>query len=566
MLLILLSWIYILFTTINLGFGLDKMISLKNKNFAVTSILGLFIATIFGSIWAIFGRINIEFHLVLLLINGFLFLKFKKPILEVYYNFITQFKQLSIGLQLYLYLTTFLIIAQCSAVPYVIDNESYYVQTIKWINEYGFIKGLANLHIFFGQTSGWHITQAVFNFSFLYKNFNDLSGFCLLLGNIFAIFKLNSYFDNQNKSYLIVGLLPLSNVLLFQFISAPSPDLPVYVISFIVFFYFLENFKNAAFEKFNSIVILSLFILYIKPTAIALLVLPFIFLLQNFKILKQKLFTSFTFALLIFGLFVTKNIIISGYPFYPTQFLSFRMYGFGVPKELISFFFDETKLYGFFLTKAEFHSLSYFQILLKWLTINKINALFNVVSVILVIVCPFFIYKFYPKKSFWYLYGIMVFQLFILLITSPQFRFFIHFILFFGFFIMACIVKNKQFITILLFGSTFLVMVLLFLPIKYSMLTHNKLIMENSRFTTNEIILPYQNSKLKTNFYKMKIGNLEYNSPDENSYFWTNGDGKLPCVNAQQIDYFKTNFHYIPQLRTNNIKDGFYSKKLSPNE
>ena len=85
MLLILLSWIYILFSTINLGFGLDKMISLKNKNFVVTSILGLFIATIFGSIWAIFGRINIEFHLVLLLINGFLFFKFKKPILEVYY-------------------------------------------------------------------------------------------------------------------------------------------------------------------------------------------------------------------------------------------------------------------------------------------------------------------------------------------------------------------------------------------------------------------------------------------------------------------------------------------------
>jgi hypothetical protein len=131
---------------------------------------------------------------------------------------------------------------------------------------------------------------------------------------------------------------------------------------------------------------------------------------------------------------------------------------------------------------------------------------------------------------------------------------------------MACIVKNKRFITILLFGSTILVMVLLFLPIKYSMLTHNKLIMDNSRFTANEIIFPYQNSKLKTNFYTQKIGNLEYNTPDKNSYFWTNGDGKLPCVNVQQIDYFKTNFHYIPQLRTNNIKDGFYSKKLSPNE
>ena len=566
MLLIILSWIYILFTTINLGFGLDKIIGLHNKNFAISALLGLFSATILGSIWAIFGRLNIEFHLMLLVLNGYLFLKFKSEILDIYSLFIQQFKQLSLSLQWYLYLITILIIAQCAAVPYVIDNESYYIQTIKWMNEYGFVKGLANLHIFFGQTSGWHIAQSIFSFSFFYKNFNDLSGFCLLIGTFFSIFKLNSYFENENKSFLIVGLLPLSSVLLFQFISAPSPDLPVYVLSFIVFFYFLESFKKATPEKFNIIVILSLFILYIKPTAIVLLVLPLLFLIQNFKTLKPKLFPSFTLAFLILALFMTKNLIITGYPFYPTQFLSFRMYNFAVPKELVSFYFDETKLYGFFLTKAEFHSLTYFQILVKWLTINKINSIFNIISVLLVIVSPFFIYKFYPKKAFWYLYGIMVFQLFILLITSPQFRFFIHFILFFGFFIMACLVKNKRIVTLLLFGSSSIVILLLFFPIRFSMLTHNKLIMDNSRFTAYEIVFPHQNSKLKTNFYKMKIGNLEYYSPDENSYFWTNGDGTLPCVNAQQIEYFKTYFHYVPQLRTHTIKDGFYSKKLDPNE
>ncbi|MEC4003859.1 hypothetical protein OX283_004260 [Flavobacterium sp. SUN052] len=566
MLLITLSWLYIIFTTINLGFGLDKIIDLKNKNFVITSILGLFSVTVLGSFWAIFGRINIEFHLVLLVVNIIIVLKFKQQILAIYKSFFNQFKQLSAGLQLYLYLISILIIAQCAAIPFIIDNESYYIQTIKWINEYGFVKGLANLHIFFGQTSGWHITQSVFSFSFLYKNFNDLSGFCLLLGNIFTVFKLNTYFENENKSYLIVGLLPLSNVLLFQFISAPSPDLPVYVFSFIIFFYFIEHFKKAPFEKFNIIVILSLFVLYIKPTAIALLVLPLLFLVQNFKILKPKLFPSFVFGLLILALFVTKNLIITGYPFYPTQLFSYRMYDFGVPEKLVSFYFDETKLYGFFLTKAEFHSMSYFQIFIKWLTINKLNSLFNVISVLLVVISPYFIYKFYNKKAFWYLYFIMVFQLGVLLITSPQFRFFIHFILFFGFFVMACLIKNKRFITLLLFGSSFLVMVLLFFPIKFSLLTKNKLIIDNSRFTANEVIFPYQNSKLKTTFYKMKIGNLNYNSPDENAYFWTNGDGKLPCVNSQQLDYFKKYFHYVPQMKSENLKDGFYSKKISSND
>ena len=566
MLLIILSWLYVLFTTINLGFGLDKIVVLKNNNFVITSILGLFTATIIGSIWAIFGRINIEFHCFLFAINLFIFFKFKADILQIYNSFFQKFKRISVSLQLYLLLISLLIVAQCAAIPYIIDNESYYIQTIKWINEYGFVKGLANLHIFFGQTSGWHIAQSVFSFSFLYKNFNDLSGFCLLLGNIFAVFKLNSFFKNENKSYLIVGLLPLSNALLFQFISTPSPDLPVYIFSFVVIFYFLENFIKASINKFNIIVILSLFILYIKPTAIALLILPLILLFQNFKILKTKLFPSFTFGLLILGLFITKNLIITGYPFYPTQIFSFRIYNFGVPKELVSFYFDETKLYGFFLSKSNFHSMSYLQIFIKWLTINKINSLFNSVSILLAVVSPYLIYKFYNRKSFWYLYGIMLFQLFILLITSPQFRFFIHFILFFGFFVMTCLIKKKRFITILLYVSVTLVLLMLFLPIKFSMLTQNKLIIDNSQFTLNEIIFPHSNSKLKTNFYKMKIGNLNYNSPDENAYFWTNGDGNLPCVNSQQLDYFKKYFHYVPQMRTDNLKDGFYSKKILNND
>jgi len=50
MALIVISWIYILFTTINLGFVTNKIIGLKNQNFVITSILGLFSVTGLASI------------------------------------------------------------------------------------------------------------------------------------------------------------------------------------------------------------------------------------------------------------------------------------------------------------------------------------------------------------------------------------------------------------------------------------------------------------------------------------------------------------------------------------
>ena len=83
MILIFISWIYISFTTINLGVGFDKLMKLKNNNLVIISILGLFSATILASIWSIFGRINIEFHAFLLFLNIMLMLKFKNQIIEV---------------------------------------------------------------------------------------------------------------------------------------------------------------------------------------------------------------------------------------------------------------------------------------------------------------------------------------------------------------------------------------------------------------------------------------------------------------------------------------------------
>jgi hypothetical protein len=566
MLLLILSWIYILITTVHLGYGTARFLKLNATNFVVTSILGLFSATMLGSIWAIFGRINIEFHFFLLAINLLLFWFYKKEICAIYYSFTTELKALNNSLRWYLLGITVLIIAQCAAKPFIIDNESYYIQTIKWINEYGLVKGLANLHIFFGQTSGWHLTQSIFNFSFLYSNFNDLSGYCLLLGSVFAIFRLDSYFEKSEKIDLIIGLLPIANVLLFQFISAPSPDLPVYIFSFILFYYFITDFKAPSSSSFTIQVLLTLFILFIKPTAVALLLIPFLFLIANFKLLKNKLVPSILISLLVFALFIIKNTIITGYPLFPTQLISVNSFDFKVPNELIAFYFDETKLYGFYSSQNEFHAMSWFQLFIKWLTINKINALFNVTSILLVLFSSLFIYKFQNKRSYWLLYLVMVLQFGLLLFTSPQFRFFIHFLLFFGFLLLSSFINSKRSVLFFLFGSGLLVLIMVLVPLNLSVFTTNKLLSENSTFKLNEIIFPHTNTKKQNQFYKAKIGNLEFNSPLDNSFFWGTGDGAVPCVNTQQLEYFKNQFHYIPQLRTTHLKEGFYSKKILQNE
>ncbi|WP_281631966.1 LIC_10190 family membrane protein [Flavobacterium luteolum] len=565
MILIAISWIYILFTTINLGFGLDKILNLNTKNFVITSILGLFSATILASIWAIFGRINIEFHIVLLLLNVFLLLKFYNQIINVYKSFLLELQQLQKSLQIILTVISVLIILQCSSIPFVIDNESYYIQTIKWLNEYGFVKGLVNLHLFYGQTSGWHITQSVFSFSFLYKNFNDLSGFCLLLGNVFSIQKLNEYNKNDNKNYLLVGLLPLFNIFFFQFISAPSPDIPVYVFSFILFFYFLENFKNTNSETFNLILILVLFLLYIKNTTLTFAVIPIILLGYHFSSLSKKLLKPAMLTILIAALFIIKNMIICGSPIFPSKINSFTA-DYAIPNVIQDFYYDQVKYYGFFVSAAQYNKMTLAELFLHWLSMPKLHGLFNKISVFLILIVPFFIYKYQNKKALWILYFVMVLQLLLLGLTSPQYRFFMNFILFFSLFCFTCIFYGKNTIKYFLIASLFPTCIVLFFSVNLNGFSSHKFMLKISNFSIKNIFFPYQNSKSNTTFESIQLGNLKYNSPVKNNFFWANGNGGLPCVDKQQLDYFEKYYHIIPQMRTNNLKDGFYAKDLTKNE
>ena len=566
MILIAISWFYIFFTTINLGVGFNKIIKTNSFNTIVISFLGLFSTTILASFWALFGRINIEFYLFFVVLNLLIYLKFKDDVKKQYSVFFTQLKELSTPFKISLLLIVVLILAQCSAAPFIIDNESYYVQTIKWINEYGFVKGLANLHIFLGQTSGWHVTQSAFNFSFLYKNFNDLSGFCLLLGNIYSIIKLDSYFKNNTKNNLIVGLFPIANVFFFQFISAPSPDIAIYVLSFILFYTFLETYKNTTIYSFNLITVLVLFILYIKFTSIGFLLFPILILGFNFKKIFPKLLPISLIGFFILFLFIAKNSIISGYPFFPSTSITFTNIDFNVPTKIVLYFYELTQLYAFDLTKSQFHAMSFFEIALKWLFLSKLKGVLNSLTLLVLIGSPYFIYKYFNKKEYWILYAVVFTQLLILMFSSPQFRFFIHFTLFFSFLIVSCFLEKRQFIISGLFVSILATIGILFLNLNYSALTKNKLISKNSPFSIENIIFPHSNSKSKGTYKTIKKGNLIYNSPLENSFFWAAGNGELPCINEVQIQYFEKKFGMFPQMRTHDLKDGFISKQTSKNE
>ncbi|WP_396194271.1 LIC_10190 family membrane protein [Flavobacterium sp.] len=564
MVLILLSWLYILITASCLGISFSKLLGIQSQNIVVTNLLGLFAVTLLASVWAILGPINLVFSLFLLAITIVSWYFVKTDWLSMWKNIYANFSAFTPIRKTFFTLSSLLILAQSATEPFIVDNETYYIQTIKWLNEYGFVPGLANLHLFLGQTSGWHITQSVYSFSFVYENFNDLNGFLLVLINFWSFEKLHSFFSANNRLDLVWGLLPLTYLFLFQFINAPSPDLAVYVLAFLAFSIYTTDL-NAS-EKMKLLSVLLLFAAYIKITAVVLLILPIILWIRHFRQINYPLIPIRLLAGLVLFLLVIKNSILTGYPLYPLTILPYSNVDYIVPKDLVSYFFSNDMMHSFYLPFGTYNKASFVEIAKHYFWLNKFGGFIGGTTVLLVLITPFIIKKYYPKQGLIDIYWVFVALLILLILSSPQYRFYVYFTLFFGLLVFALLLSKEKIILTLLGLSCLCCAVLVLVPMSFSRLTNNPLLTQNSILEWNTIVFPKPISKNNIAYSHETKGNLQYNAPQKTEIFWITGNGTLPTVSKEQLDYFETYFHVVPQMRGQTLSHGFKAQKVKQND
>src|ERR1700722_3645896 len=102
------------------------------------------------------------------------------------------------------------------------DTDSYHIQMIKWIQEYGSVPGIANLHLRFGFNTSWFTSIGLFSYpvaglnSYLVLNGLLSIWFCYFL--LQKIFILSNIQNVAGFSNLWIGLLVL---LLLCFLNWP---------------------------------------------------------------------------------------------------------------------------------------------------------------------------------------------------------------------------------------------------------------------------------------------------------------------------------------------------------
>jgi len=239
---------------------------------------------------------------------------------------------------------SFSILMKAAAPTSFYDCGLYYIQTIKWVQNFPVLPGLANLHIRFGNASSWHILGAAFDWPELIKgNFDDLGELILLWFIVFHSWnalKLSGF-----ERYVSLGLVAFAIIQSQVLLTAPTPDLASGILGMQTlwqFRKFLRSWNPRQPNQLNTrglaLIVQSLFLAQIKLSAIPFLIIAVLIL---FLILRERWYRMVGILSCFVGIvllsMVTRSYLLSGYLLFPVLDGGFQPDWKVLPEEVHSY-------------------------------------------------------------------------------------------------------------------------------------------------------------------------------------------------------------------------------------
>lgn len=516
----LLNWLIITFIIFPFGIVTASyfQLSFKKLSFIELILLGL-IPVILLSITAGFLiKINIEFFVFNLSLATIILWNKQKIVKNKLIEIKGVWRDAPVGNQIILILFFLITGIQSSMPTNIPDDGYYYLQTVKWVNNFGIQTDVVKYGFQYGQFSSWHIFQAIFNFSSIFVNrLNNINGWILIVFVIFILQKIKS----ASHDIRIFGLISILSVTAFQyFVTAPSPDLPVILISIVVFYYFL--FKDKTPDNFIFVSLLSLTAISIKITSFYLL---FIVFSYDWKVIfrSKKLIYA---ILIVFLLIFIKNLITSGSLLFP---LNIQLSNWITTNEISIILQDNYQkiwnlAFGFY--NEDISKLPIYEKLEIWLFQLGYKSILNfiwVLGIALVGILSFFT----RAKIIFQVFIISVVHFIILWNISPNYRFalpliFLNYAVILISFNKKFILKKEYIFIVLLFSGIWLTPL-----IKPILKISNNGIVNINHPVKLEYLLIRAKPFISPNYKKVIFNGEEVYIPPKYHYAW---DGPLPCV------------------------------------
>ncbi len=204
------------------------------------------------------------------------------------------------------------------------DTGLYHAQAIRWIEEYGVVPGLGNLHMRLAYNSAFMCLQALFSLQWLLgDSLHTLNGFCCALCLWYAVMTVHVRGGDAWRTSDWFKCATLFYIVMTRWeISSPSTDIWAMLLVLYICTKWCEyaegGVQGAA--PWCRLCLLAFYALTLKLSAaviVFLTVWPLYMLLRDRK--GKEILKNAVLVMLIVCPFLIRNVIISGYLLYPYE-------------------------------------------------------------------------------------------------------------------------------------------------------------------------------------------------------------------------------------------------------
>ncbi len=322
-----LNWIYVILTTFCVGYGIaylvEKKLHYRIRGMDSVLMAGLVAVTVYAELFSLLYKVGAVANGILLAVCAVVLFLLHRQIrrgLGDWWRETSRIKKVLLPI-------LFLLWAYFSSRGYMAyDSDLYHAQSIRWMEEYGVVPGLGNLHERFAYNSAAFAVNALYSMKWLLgRSLHTASGFFALLLSATALELGRTWKEKKLRlaDYAMIGAVYYL-VTIWDEVTAPSSD---YLIMCTLFFIVikwllcLERDSSAAGEKlvpYGLLCVAGVYALTLKLTAgliLLLVIKPAVSLIRGKRWREILLYLGL--GLLVCLPWMARTVVISGWLLYP---------------------------------------------------------------------------------------------------------------------------------------------------------------------------------------------------------------------------------------------------------
>lgn len=349
---VLITWIWILICSYLWGHLAIQIINrILRKNVDTTLefsiILGIGVLAIYSETFSLFLGVGLLANLLMLVVDIFVIAKWREVLVNRIKNLISEKRNVW-----YVIIIIFFVYISMTYMFEVVtyDTGLYHSQAVQWIEEYGVVPGLGNLHHRFAYNSAIMCLQALFSMKFLFgQQMHCVNGFMFILFTSYAVTSMKFV---KNKRIYISDFLRAAFFIYYNmdtsFSSLGSDLISLCLVIYIVIKYvegIEDDISNIEYYCYLSILALIAISFKLSVALIVLIVIYPAYMLikdKNWKLIVKLISLGVVLTLP----FLIRNIIISGYIVYPFPKLDLFSFDWKMNKYVCLWDAKEVKSWG----------------------------------------------------------------------------------------------------------------------------------------------------------------------------------------------------------------------------